>query len=141
MTEVVGVDVSELEDAIRAYGRKAGSMRAVTRVISEELVSLVSDVFEAEGPGWDPLEDSTLARRRGGGKGAKILQDTGVFAGSVSPGSGDDWAEAFSGVSYGIFHVTGTENMPRRDPFDFGPFESDALRSIADMLLEHVTSP
>ena len=36
--------------------------------------------------GWAPLKKATIRRRRGGGKGAKILVDTGTLRTALSPG-------------------------------------------------------
>jgi phage gpG-like protein len=108
-------------------------------IVAELLVAGVHDVFEAEGPGWAPLAESTLKARRKGGAGAKILQDTGVMAGSIAPAWGDTYAEAFAGVSYAIYHVSKEprSHLPLRDFFNLGPFESPLLDEVAALL----TSP
>jgi phage gpG-like protein len=117
--------------AIAAQGR---SIDKALPIIAEMLVGGVHDVFEAEGPGWEPLADSTVARRRGTSH--KILQDTGIMAGSISPQHGSTWAEAVDGTSYGIFHTSSAprEKIPLRDFFDLGPFEGPLLDEVADLL-------
>jgi phage gpG-like protein len=137
MVSVVRVDTSEIAGTLYQLQAKGKALSGLMPAFAEELVSAVSDVYEAEGPGWEPLAESTLARRRGSI--AKILQDTGVMAQSTAPGYGGDWAEAYAGASYADFHATGTRYMPKRNPFDLGPFEAEVLESLADMALLEVT--
>lgn len=115
--------------------RNAGLSRLMPSV-AKALSTGVSDVFGAEGPGWEPLAPSTIKQRRGTSH--KILQDNGDFARTIGTGSGADWAQAFGAVSYAQFHATGTKHMPKRNPFDFGPATDDVLEDIADMLLEEI---
>lgn len=119
---------------------QAQALPEVLPIIAELLVAGVLDVFEAEGPGWAKLADSTLAARRRSGKGAKILQDTGMMAGSVSPAWGDTFAEAMSLVSYDKFHVSPEprSKIPLRDFYNLGPFESAILDEAAELILEQM---
>lgn len=127
---------SSLELVLRNLRAKGESAHKALPAIAELLVGGVQDVFEAEGPGWKPLAESTLRRRRKNGRGAKILQDTGAAAGSIGPGFGADYAEAFAGVDYLVFH---TRSDPPRNPFDLGPFEGPLLEEVADLLLQQAT--
>ena len=52
---------------------------------------------------------------------------------------GHDWAEAYAGVFYAEFHSTGTRTMPRRDPFDLGPFLAPLLDEVAAMFATEAT--
>jgi phage gpG-like protein len=136
--DLAGLDVSPILDVLEDFKERAGDFQGVLPIIAGDLVTAVSDVFEAEGPGWAPLAESTLLSRRG--EEALILQDTGNLAGTISPGFGADWAEAFSPMSYAIFHVTGTSQMPKRNPFEFPEdIEADLLEEVADVLARHVT--
>lgn len=128
-------NLSRVLTGLRQHGEKVGELLPT---IAEMLVGAVHDVFEAEGPGWEPLAAATLAHRRGTSH--KILQDTGAFAGSIDPAWGGTYAEARAGVSYAIFHVTGTTRMPKRNPFDLGPLEQPLLDEVAALLTEQVTS-
>jgi phage gpG-like protein len=134
---VVRVDTSEIAGTIYRLQAKGKALSGLMPAFAEELVSAVSDVYEAEGPGWESLKPETLKRRRG--TIAKILQDTGAMAGHTSPGYGGDWAEAYAPESYADFHATGTRFMHKRNPFDLGPFEEEVLESLADMALIEVT--
>lgn len=132
------VDSRELALVLEQLGSTA--RQRVSRVlpaVAEALVSAVSDVYDAEGPGWEPLKEGTLRGRRGSS--SRILQDTGVMAGSTHGVTGNDWAEAAAGVDYANFHATGTGRMARRDPFDLGKNESRVLEDIAQMVATEVS--
>lgn len=101
-------------------------------VVAEMLLGAVQDVFEAEGPGWEPLAEVTKAKRRG--TSYKILQDTGLLAGSLEPSYGSTYAEVVDGTTYGHYHVTGTKHMRKRDWTDLGPFEQPLLDEVAEFL-------
>ena len=137
MADAVRVDASELVSAVYRLRAKGGNLRGVLPVLGEALVAAVSDVFEAEGPNWEPLAESTKRGRRGTTH--KILQDTGLFAASLEKATGADWVEARSGVAYGEFHATGTSRMKKRNPFELGPFEKDFLDDAADVVAREVT--
>jgi phage gpG-like protein len=133
---VIEVVNTELARVLREFQARGQSIDKALPIIAEMLVGAVSDVFEAQGPGWEPLAESTKAHRRGSVY--KILQDTGTMAGSVEPRIGPDFAEALLGTSYAIYHVTGTGSMPRRDPTDLGPFEAPLLDEVAAFLTSQI---
>lgn len=122
-------DVKDIQNHTAAISR-------LMPVVGEILATGVSDVYEAEGPGWAPLKESTLLARSGSSH--KILQDTGLMAGSTNIATGGDWAEAYAGVSYAYFHADGTKNMSARNPFDLGPFEEEVLADVSDLILAEV---
>jgi phage gpG-like protein len=137
---VVRVDTSEIAGTIYRLQAKGKALSGLMPAFAEELVSAVSDVYEAEGPGWYGLAESTMySMRKSRRTSYKILQDTGAMAGHTSPGYGGDWAEAYAPESYADFHATGTRFMRKRNPFDLGPFEEEVLESLADMALIEVT--
>lgn len=102
-----------LKELQRAMDRRRAQMENRTRV-NAQAVTLVDGWIQKNfaqqgklsmgGDGWQPLKPATLARRRMGGKGAKILQDTGhlktrwkhLWTASV--------AKIQSGVDYGAYH-------------------------------------
>ena len=130
------VDERELLSRIDALEKRGGNLSPVMAVISEIMLGGVEDEFETEGRGqWPPLAPSTLRRRRGGS--AKILQDTGVLAGSAYARHGADFAEVGLGARYAIYHVTGTSRMPARNPFDVADRVWDeAVNALFDYLAE-----
>lgn len=138
---LVRVDAGDLAGVIYRMGDEArAALRDIGPAVADALVVGVADVYEAAGPGWAPLAPATQeARRKGRGSGSnKILRDTGVMA-DTSSGFGPDWVEAWSPASYADFHATGTRFMPKRNPFDLGPFEADVLEDVADLIAEAVT--
>jgi phage gpG-like protein len=136
MPDIVRVDSHELAGAIYQLRARGSALSKLMPAFADALVAAVGDVYEAEGPGWADLAESTIKARRGSTY--KILQDTGVMAGSTSPGYGLDWAEAYAGAAYADFHATGTSRMPKRNPFELGPFETDVLEDLAQMAADEV---
>lgn len=136
MPDVVRVDSQELAGAVYQLRARGQALSKLMPAFADALVAAVGDVYEAEGPNWPDLAESTKQARRGSTY--KILQDTGIMAGSTSPGCGIDWAEAYAGVAYADFHATGTERMPKRNPFELGPFETDVLEDLAQMAVDEV---
>lgn len=130
---LVQVDTGEIGAALLQLAENSKKLEPVMAIIASDLHSAVGDVFEAEGPGWPDLADSTKRSRRVGPP-YVILQDTGVFSKTIGTGWGPAYAEAFAAVSYGIFHVLGNDNLPVRNPFDLGPFMEDVLADAADLV-------
>jgi phage gpG-like protein len=133
---------SNLNQVILQYHNRGAQIGAYMPAAAELLVSAVHDVVEAEGPGWEPLKEATLARRRKHGRDAKMLQDTGVALGTLDTAYGADFAEAVFGVPYMMPHVDGAPsiNLPRRDPTDLGPFEGPLLDEVSKLLLDALTA-
>ena len=85
--------------------------------------------FEAEGPGWDQLKDSTLASKAAlGFAGTNILERTGDLWNSLTGTNGFSKTEIttlgwYSGttVAYAGFHQTGTSKMVARPPVNLTP--------------------
>lgn len=125
---------------VRPMQARVQALPDLLPIIAEMLVSGVMDVFEAEGPGWAPLAASTLAKRRKAGAGAKILQDSGLMAGSLAPAWGDTFAEVIDLVSYDVFHVSKEprSKIPLRDFFDLGPFEAPLLDEVSQLITSQV---
>jgi len=129
------VDAKRLTKLLKKFEKAGGDLSPMTRVIAEQLVADVNDEFDSEGRGrWPKLAASTLAKRRKGGAGAKILQDTGRFAASVSPYSGVDYAQAATDVEYAVYHVSEAARsvIPLRNPFDV---PDAAIERAAETLL------
>lgn len=75
--------------------------------------------FEREGrpvDGWKDLSPVTIAARRKGGKGAKILQDTGNLKNNWKHYWDSKKAHIRSGASYAVYHDSEKtrDNLPRR---------------------------
>jgi phage gpG-like protein len=120
----VTADLSSLKFWFRALEDRAVNLKEVNRLLVAAMIERIDDNFETEGHGeWRKLADSTLERRRGEGKDAKILQDTGRLAASINQGNsevGNDFAEVFTNVSYAKYHVSSAPRtkIPLRDFLD-----------------------
>lgn len=124
---MVRTDTRELQRLFAELADLGGDLTDVNALIAEDLVAAIHDVFEAEGPGWEPTQ-----------RGGKILQDTGNLVNSISPDSGPTYALAFSDVPYGVYHVTGTDVMPARD---WTEIDWDAATAAAaDQLLAQIAA-
>ena len=94
-------------------------LEAALAAIGQSLVEKVEQEFEGErdpyGLPWKPLAPATLEKRRKKGRGAKILQDTGVMRRSLNwqvVGRGE-LAVGFADKK-AIWHQEGTDRIPRR---------------------------
>lgn len=138
MADFVRFDAKELGkifDEMLERGERIPA--AVLPNVAQILVSAVEDEFATEGRGkWQQLADETLARRRREGRGAKILQDTGIFAGSITPFVGADFAEALTNVPYAVFHTSDAPRkiIPYRNPFDIDM--EAAEQQMIDLVLQ-----
>ena len=133
----IDVDASELVDAIKDFERRGGNLGPTMAIVADMLVTAVQDEFETEGRGeWPAFAESTLATRAGG----KLLQDSGIFAGSISAESGSDFAEANTGVEYAIHHVFGAPaaGIPQRNPFDV---EDSVFEEAAALVAGAIAGP
>lgn len=97
-----------------ALGRlvEAGhNMSPAMRAIARALRNSVEDAFAKQaspfGPAWAALKRSTLKARRGGGDGAKILQDSGQLAASITATSDATSATVTTGKRYAAIHQFG----------------------------------
>ena len=129
-------DMTEVVQELDRLLRRAYNSRDINMQVATIMQRMVDDKFEEEGPGWQPLSAATLDRRRGGGAGARILQDTGVLANGIAVGAGDDFAEVFTNTQYAKFHVEGTRFMPKRDFFDIDL--DAAMADASELILEDI---
>lgn len=134
----VTLDAAELEQLLERKQHAQREIALAFAVAAEDLVAAVVDRIESEGDGsWPDLAESTIARRRKGGAGAKMLQDRGILKGSIRADSGDDWASASTSVAYIVYHLDGGEVIPKRNPFELRDevFE-DAAQLVAQAVAE-----
>ena len=138
MPDDVVVATAELALLTRSFERRGKNLGAITPVIAEMLVTAVHDVFEAEGPGWPPMAESTKAKRRGR-SGHKLLQDSGNLITSVHGEHGPDWAMAATNVPYVRYHVSDAPRtvIPYRNPFDVPTSVAD---DVVDLMLSHLVA-
>jgi phage gpG-like protein len=133
----VCLDASELEGALDAFAKRGGRLDDAMTIAAEMLVTAVNEKFEASGPGWKPLAESTLLRRRGAV--AQILVDTGRLAGSIHGAHGADFAEAATDVAYAVYHVSSAprSRVPLRDFFELPEHVFD---DILEFVLDRLTA-
>jgi phage virion morphogenesis protein len=109
----IHVESQALEAVLRHLEQAGLDMSPVMRAIAEELRSLTEAAFEAEGPGWPKLAESTIRQRAKSGhwgSGAKMLQVEGQLAGSVSTDYGSHFAKIGAGggaAKYAAIHQLG----------------------------------
>jgi len=137
----VKLDYSELKTLFQDFERDIhAGLANVMPVAAEMLVSAVQEEFDTEGHGmWPDLSPLTLQRRRKEGRGAKILQDTGRAAGSITPMHGEDFAMAFTNVPYMVFHTSDQprSKIPLRNPFAL--YDEDRVQDeIAELILKAI---
>lgn len=127
------------------YSSTANALDKITPIAAQLLHTAVLDVFQAEGPGWAPLSEATLAKRRGGA--GMILQNSGAMVGTLGEFHGSDYAEVAALVAYAIYHVSslprkknadGSDRLPMRDFTNLGPFEAQLLEDVGEIIANQV---
>ena len=113
----VNFDVGEVVKSLKQFADNAQNTEALMKQCGQIMRRYVDDKFQQEGPGWAPLSESTLRHRRHADS-AKILQDTGVLAGSFDVLAGDEYAQVYTNVPYAIFHLEDSSHQPARNFFD-----------------------
>lgn len=140
----ISVDLSvhgdvQVSRRIVRFSEHAADARPAWRQIIRDLEGIEARQFASEGRygsgGWEPLAESTLARKHGG----RILVDTGALLRSLTeraaPGAireiHPDWMQFGTGVPYAGFHQHGTKRMPARKPVELP--ESDRRRVVKSL--------
>ena len=117
--ELVDRGLSALARAVTDEGMSAtlktigviGERRAAASFRDEKAPEIVADLGDAEaaaGRPWKALAPNTQAARRGSGKQARALRDTGHGAMSVTSQVGRGYVEIGSGVEYMAYQHGGT---------------------------------
>lgn len=116
-----------LASEIVGHGERADDLRPAFRRVVKILHSAAREQFDSEGSyasgRWAPLAPSTVRQKAAAGLDPRILHATGRLRGSLMGKNADRIARVNrKSLTYGtytryaIFHVTGTERMPRRRP-------------------------
>lgn len=140
MPDDVILESRALDLALLHLERRGKNLRGITPVIADMLVTAVGDVFEAEGPGWQPMAESTKRKRRGGASARhKLLQDRGILVSSIHPEHGPDWALAGTNVPYVVYHVSTAPRtiIPERNPFKV---RDSVVDDVTDLILSHLVA-
>lgn len=105
--------------AIREMRQRLENLDPILKVRAALLSTLIDDSFRKSrsplGEVWAPLADSTVDKRRKGS--SKPLVDTAQLRQATNARVRDKsivFGTSGAPAKYGVFHVTGTKNMPRR---------------------------
>ena len=115
-------------------------LREVADVVRERIVAN----FDAQGPGWAPLDEDTILTRAALGYGpGPILVRSGRMRASLTGESNEAITEIDgsslaigSSVPYAEFHQTGTANMPARPQVLPERVKRDAVKVLQRHLVE-----
>jgi phage gpG-like protein len=140
MIDGTRIDFFELERVVGVYAERGQRVPVdLAHAVAEGLVTQVQEVFDTEGFGkwprfwWEREGLPKPAGRRWKGN-ARLLQDTGRLAASITPATEDDTAIAFTEVDYAVYHVSRAPRtkIPLRDFFDIdiAAFKED----VGDMI-------
>lgn len=107
----IEVQDQAVQAALGRLAQVGSDMSVSMRAIARALRNITEDAFAKQaspfGPAWAALQPSTLAGRRGGGQGAKILQDSGQLAASIRSTSDATSATVTAGKRYAAIHQFG----------------------------------
>lgn len=144
---VTGEDKVALD--LRNLGDRATDAEPALHQVADLFRSQIGDRFDAEGPGWSPLKDSTVASKGRQGLSSKILQATGAGRASLAETGGDN-VEVVTGdtlifgssLGYMGFHQRGTSKMAQRKVIDFGSGDrAEHAKIIQRFIVEGDASP
>lgn len=151
----LNLDTTAIDDAVlalHAAGAELGGQ--VMAVGAEMLVSEVLEVFEKEGAVaggkrwpdfWWQREGLPKPKGRRWQGAPKLLQDTGVLVGSITPFAETLVAEAFTNVPYAGYHVSqrARKKIPLRDftAIDFEKVQAEFAELILSQLDANAQRP
>lgn len=79
-----------------------------------------------DGAAWAPLKPSTLAQK----KTSAILRETSTLANSIASESSGSVGRIYATTEYGLYHQTGTSNMPAREFLGIGADDEAMIEKI-----------
>lgn len=120
----ISLDDSQFVTAFTRFKAHFDDFSPLLEELGIQVYGFWAKKFRAQGPGWAPLAESTLARRRQQGKGAQILRDEGRLFNSLVAKFGEGAVYKVSPVSlemgtnleYASVHDSGSpsRHIPRR---------------------------
>lgn len=141
---VIDLDKVNLSKEVQALLDSLDDMTPLLKRLGNAAHEIWEEKFEREGPGWMPLEDATLDRRRKEGKDAKILRDTqklfGSLTDSASEGSvyelNDESLVIGTNLEYAAVHQFGSKDgkIPARP---FLPDEKEVASEFERVIKKH----
>ena len=118
----IEVDVGTLPLLAERIAEIRARLQKLTPILDRQallLASLIDDSFQNSrsplGEPWSPLAPATIEKRRKG-SGKPLVDTAQLRQASFARTKGQSIVFGTSGApaTYGVFHVTGTKNMPRR---------------------------
>lgn len=117
------VGSGEFARQLKHWGERAAHLAPAFQAVYADFLRLEAGTFAKQGPGWQPLAPSTLARKRRLGQSERILEATSTLRKSLtvagSPGAidRDEGSSLFVGsnIPYGHWHQSGG-TIPGRPP-------------------------
>lgn len=139
------IGVNALEKRIKSARQRLEKRKATNAKAVILIDRWIQKNFQNEGKevgGWEPLAESTLAQRRTGkkgGKGNRILQDTGQLKSRWKHFWNNDSARVTSGVPYAVYHDSDKprSKLPRRPIL---PDEKHILNDLLKLFGKFVTT-
>lgn len=138
MLQVTVTGIPETEAVLDRLAGAAADVSPVVESIHRLFMAVETARFDAEGPGWAPLAESTLTDKRRKGLSERILEATGKMRASFTDPSaaghvfevttgpdvttvemGSDYRSdtqsgRWAGTALAAFHQEGTDRMPAR---------------------------
>jgi len=146
----IKLDDKAVRDALGRLERATGNLGPAMRAIAAELLSQTEANFASEGrPKWPSLSAATLKQADKSGRSpAKILQDSGQLAASITTGHDASHARIGSNKPYAAIHQFGGQagrgkkaTLPPR-PFlpmtDDGALQPEAVDPVLDLARRHL---
>ena len=122
-TTVTGEDTTERH--LLSLGARANNPAPVLEAIAQMMRDRTEERFDAEGPGWTPLAESTKRRKAAEGLDPRILHATLALRRSLTEDDAGGYTVILNNalifgtsVPYARFHQKG-EGLPQRKVLDF----------------------
>ncbi len=104
-------DWNKVNVKLDKMSKKLKDFKPVMDEIGEDIKSETALNFSKsrgpDGKKWAPLSEATKRQRRGDGKRAKILMDTGILSGSIAKKTGRAYVKVWSTCEYAKTHQFG----------------------------------
>lgn len=122
MIQIKTKGIEDVEMTLRETGERGGNLTPAWKKIIELFTRQEKQVFDKQGPGWEPLNPHFAAHKAAQGYKSRILVQTGRLRMSVTDIASNDFVsrirprgvEIATKVPYAKYHEKGTKHMPAR---------------------------
>jgi phage gpG-like protein len=130
---IIQTAFAELSSNIRSF------KEPIDRAIAEVVIPSIRENFAVGGrPRWAPLSTETIAKKGhetvliDSGKLARVAAQKNIWQvnGGYLVGDAEAYIKGLPGAEYGLFHMTGTRNMPVRDFLSLQEEDVDRIEEI-----------